>query len=188
MNNGKRALGIVAIAAAAFAGPAAAQLKTTDFYVGATYGQGRAHGGCNNVAGCDDADTTLRVLAGYEINWILAVEAGYTNLGKQRALGNSYIRSNALEALLVGTWPVMNRIGVYGKLGVYRGAQEGGGVFAAEKQLNNNFTYGFGAQFSATQNLGLRLEWQNYPDMGGGKVLPKSDIHVVSAGAIWRFQ
>ena len=182
------AIAVLGIAAALSAGPAAAQLKAADFYVGATAGQGNARGSCNQLAGCDDSNTALRVLAGYQFNRIFAAEVGYHNFGQARAPGGSYIRSNAWEALVVASWPVMTRLALYGKLGAYRGAQEGGGVFASDKQLNNNFTYGFGAQFSATQNLGLRLEWQNYPDMGGGSVLPKSDINVVSAGAIWRFQ
>src|ERR1700682_1997337 len=192
MKIGKAALAIVV--AAAFAGTAAAQqppseglFRAQNVYVGGTVGQSFYHDACT-IPNCDNRDAAFRALGGLQLHRLLAVEVGYHNLGKIRAPGGTYIRSNAWEGLLVGNLPLSQRLGLYGKLGAYRGSQEGGGFFATEKLNNNGLTYGWGLQLALTRNLSLRYEWQDYPKIGGGTVFPKGDINVYSVGAIWRFQ
>ena len=36
--------------------------------------------------------------------------------------------------------------------------------------------------------VGVRAEWQAYPGIGSGPVLPSGDIDVVSLSALWRFR
>lgn len=176
------------LAAVTLCGPAAAQVTAANVYVGATYGQAYAADACASVPGCDTRAAALRAFIGYHFSPHLAVEGGYHNLGNLRGPGGTFVRSNAWDATLVGFWPLLDRFQLYGKLGGFRGAQEGGGALSARKERNYHLMYGLGAQFNATQNLGLRAEWLDYPRMGGGPVLPRGDIKVVTVGAVWRFQ
>ena len=44
-----------------------------------------------------------------------------------------------------------------------------------------------GAQIDLNRNVALRADWQSYPSMGGS-TLPKTDVNLISAGALWRFR
>jgi hypothetical protein len=113
---------------------------------------------------------------------------GYHNLGEITAPGGTYLRSNVWELLVVAAWPVTGPLSIYGKLGPYRGAQTPGGIFGSEKNLTNAVTWGVGAQVDLAKNLGVRAEWQTYPEIGSGPVLPNGDINVVRLSALWRFR
>src|SRR6266850_2576148 len=79
-SNMKSAVAVLAITAAAFALPAAAQLNTSAFYVGATIGQSKFKNSCTGLpAGfsCDEKDTAWRLLGGYQFTPNIAAEFGY---------------------------------------------------------------------------------------------------------------
>lgn len=182
----------MASATALLTGPAAAQPSAANLaanlYVGAAFGQSRAQEACSGVASCDERDNAFGAFAGYWFHPSFAAELGYHNLGKTSAAGGTYVRSNAWELLAVAAWRPRAPLALYGKLGPYRGAQEGGGALAGPKELVTAITYGVGAQLDVMKNAGLRVEWQNYPRMGGGPVLPRGDISVLRLGALWRFE
>jgi len=181
--NAPRAL----LTALAFLGaaPALAQ-EANPFYIGATFGQAQWRPGCPGASSCDDTDGALRVLAGYMINRIFAAEVGYHNLGK--ATGAATIKANAWEAVLLASWPIAGAFSLYGKLGGYRGNAEGSGAALGAKETNYGGTWGFGAQFELTPRLALRGEWQSYVSLAGGNLGQRSDVNVLSAGALWRFR
>lgn len=84
----KSAAAIAALAASAFALPAAAQVSMSSVYVGATVGQAEYKDACQGIApgvSCDEKDTAWRVLAGYQINRHFAAEIAYHNLGETKA-------------------------------------------------------------------------------------------------------
>jgi OOP family OmpA-OmpF porin len=169
--------------------PAQAQDKdkestaSNNFYAGLTFGQAHWRSGCLSTATtCDDTDRALKVFAGFQLNRILSVEAGFHNLGKATSPGNS-IKGHAWEAVGLAAWPIAGALSVYGKLGVFRAKIEG----VPNHETNFGPTFGLGAQFELNRNLALRGEWQSYPGVGGS-TLPKSDINVMSLGALWRFQ
>ena len=166
--------------------PALAQERGSPFYAGATFGQAQWRPGCPDGGSCDDTDWALRVLAGYTINRNFAAEIGYHNLGK--ATGAASIKANAWEALIVASWPVTAALSAYGKLGVYRGNAEGSGAALGAKETNYGGTWGFGAQFELTPRLALRGEWQSYVSLAGGNLGQRSDVNVLSVGALWRFR
>lgn len=170
------------------AGTAGEQSAARNLYVGLAFGQSNAKAGCKDLTGCEDRDNTFGALAGYRLTPRFAAELAFTNLGEASASGGTYVRSNAWELDGVGNWPVSGPLSVYGKVGLFRGAQEGGGMRAAQKELITGITYALGAQFDLGRRVGVRLEWQRYPRMGGGPVLPTGDIDVVRLAALWRFQ
>src|SRR5438552_17614334 len=98
---GSKTLGIAALVAALGCGmPAHAQESTAahNCYAGFTLGQAHWRPGCANGAVCDDTNTALRVFAGFQLNRIFSVEAGYHNLGKATSPGAS-IEGRAWEAV-----------------------------------------------------------------------------------------
>jgi OOP family OmpA-OmpF porin len=173
-------------AALGAAAPAKAQTPestaSNNFYAGLTFGQAHWRPGCLNGATCDDTNAALRVFAGFQLNRIFSVEAGFHNLGKASSPGNS-VKGHAWEAVGLAAWPIAGALSVYGKLGVFRAKIEG----VPNHETNFGPTFGLGAQFELNRNLALRGEWQSYPGVGGS-TLPKSDINVMSLGALWRFQ
>lgn len=152
---------------------ALAQMKPADtgFYIGGFIGQA-------DVDEVSDEDTSVKVIGGYQFNRNFAAEVGYIDFGKTSAGGVEF-KANAWEVVGVGMLPVMDRLGVYGKLGMFWGEAKGGGV----KEDSVEVTYGVGVQWDFARNLGLRGEWQRYTDVGDGA----SDIDVLSVGVVFRF-
>ena len=174
--------GSLGLASAGFA-----QENPNHFYAGATFGQAHWRSGCLAASpSCDDTDRALRVFGGYQVNRILAAEVGFHNLGKATS-SNAVIKGNAWEAVGVAAWPITGGLSAYGKLGIFRGNVKGSGALLPNKETNYGPTFGFGAQLDLSRNLALRGEWQSYPKLGGS-TLPKTDVNVLSAGALWRFR
>ncbi len=173
---------LLAIGALAVAGSAAAQQPNmSSFYLGGTIGQSEYKDGCSGVADCDEKDTAWRILGGYQFNRYFAAELGYHDLGEVSAPGAS-VEGTAWELVGIGSYPIVDKFSVYGKLGLYRGELEGGGV----EETNNDLTYGVGLQYDFLKNVGVRGEWQRYSKMGGD--VDETDVDVLSIGVVYRFQ
>jgi OOP family OmpA-OmpF porin len=174
---------VLAIAALTFAGVAAAQQPAlSSAYIGGTIGQSEYKDGCAGVAGCDEKDTAWRILGGYQFNRYFAAELGYHDLGEVSAPGAS-VEGTAWELVGIGSYPIVDKFSVYGKLGLYRGELEGPGV----EETNSDVTYGAGLQYDFLKNVGVRGEWQRYSKMGGGNI-GETDVDVLSVGVVYRFQ
>ena len=181
----KGGMAAAALAAAFTAGPAYAQSTAPagHVYVGGTVGQSRWSPACTT---CDNKDSALRVFGGYQVNRIFAAEVGYANFGETRGTG-VLVKGASWDASLVAGWPVGGVLSVFGRLGAYRANVKGGGTLAGQQHDNYGLTYGLGAQLDVTQNVGLRIDWQEYTGVGGAGI-PDSDIRLISAGALWRFR
>jgi len=191
----KSAAIIVAIAASAFALPAAAQMgmNTSNLYVGATYGQSHFKGACDDAAtaglsSCDNKDNAWRALVGYQFSPNFSAEVGYHDLGSITvaspvASGTADVK--LWELVAVGAIPIQ-QFNVYGKVGGYHAKTSGGGVFSGGDDSNNGWTYGVGAGFEPMKNIGLRVEWQQYRKVGGGD--SDIDANVASVGVLFRFR
>jgi OmpA-OmpF porin, OOP family len=174
--------------ALAFSAPAAfAQARgaaaNTGWYIGGDVG--------NADFGSDD-DMGFRVLGGYQINRNFAAELGYHNLGEITAsagTASATTKARLWELVGIGAYPFANQFSVYGKLGGYRSKTTASSNVAGlgGEDTNTGLTYGFGAQWDAMQNLGVRVEWQRYDNVGGN-ASGEGDINVLSLGGIWRFR
>jgi OmpA-OmpF porin, OOP family len=185
----KKATVAAVLAAAGMAASSAsmAQQKPEDagFYIGGHFGQ-------SDVKELDETDTSWKILGGYQINRNFAVELGYIDFGKITLSGpggTATFESTAFELMAVAGVPVADRFSIYGKFGFYRADSELnfnipalGGAFSGS-ETNNDITFGVGARFDVTRNLGIRAEWQRYSDVGDGA----TDIDVMSVGVIYRF-
>src|SRR5437868_7245715 len=189
----------VGIAAATLGLPAAAQTPNNGFYVGGGFGQSKAKDWCANAGGisCDDRDTAWKAFGGYQFNRNFAAELGYTNLGEFKASAGGLTdnaKASAWELSALAAWPFMNQFAVYGRLGAYRANVKEETNFGGNfEHSNTDLTYGLGAQYDFTRNLGLRVEGQRYAKVGGGDVAfgpnpgDKSDLDVFGLSALWRF-
>jgi OOP family OmpA-OmpF porin len=193
------AIAVLGVAAAAFALPTAAQISTNNFYVGASIGQSNAKDFCDGAGGpglsCDDKDTAWRLFGGYQFHPNIAVELGYSDLGKAKASGGGVEISDeatAWDFTAVGSWPLANQFSIYGRFGFYHGdvtsrVSLSGFGSASEDKSTTDITFGIGARFDITRNLGIRGEWQRYNDMKDA-FDSKSNVDVLSMGVLYRFQ
>ena len=166
--------------------PAAAQTpsRLSSVYIGADIGNSKFTDACDLSgigANCDDKDTSWGLFAGYNFTPNLAAEVGYHDLGTISD-GNS-VDGQAIELVGVGRLPITQRFSAYGKLGGYRGHLKNG-----TSETNTDLTYGLGLQYDFTSHLGVRGEWQRYPNMGGGDFGRETDVDVMRVGALFRFQ
>jgi OmpA-OmpF porin, OOP family len=187
------------VSALAFTGPASAQ--DAGFYLGGALGQSSFDVDCAGTTSCDDKDSSWKIFGGYQFNKHLAVEFGYADLGETTASvpGPPFNVNLALEATVwdlvaVGSLPIGDRFSIFGKIGLYRADTEINGTASglpsvSESDSNTDLTYGVGARFDFARNLGVRLEWQRYQDVGGEffGVTAESDVDVMSVAVIWKF-
>lgn len=168
--------------------------QDTGFYAGLHFGQSGAE--CAAAAGisCDDSDTAWKILGGYQFTRNLAVEAGYVNLGEITITGGGsrlVVETTGWDLVGVGSFPINNQFSVYGKLGFHSSDTEIGSA----KDDGIDLTFGIGARYDFSRNLGVRAEWQRYgsvaaPAATSGVLVVQAqefDIDVVSVGLVWKF-
>lgn len=162
-----------------------------------------AAGFATATATADTSDTAYKLFAGYKVNRNFAVEGGYTDLGKASismtttgpvASINAEAKATAWEVNAVGILPINENFSVFGKLGYHwddvkakAAAISGGAGVAINKDYSgNDFKFGVGAEYNINRNVGLRLEFERYNNVGsstsGGQ-----DVDVASLGMAYRF-
>ena len=168
---------------AAAALPASAQEGSNSFYVGGSLGQAHFSNVCNGSAvECKDRDTLWNVFAGWQLLRYIALEAGVGEFG-HLTIDGANAKANAIELDAVGTLPLLAKFSLIGRVGAFHGDMKGEGI----AQRKNGVTYGWGAEFAPTPAVGLRLEWQRYPDMGGGPFGAETDIDTMRVAALIRW-
>lgn len=174
------------LAATAFALPAAAQ--TSGWYIGYKAGQSKYNFDC--IGTCKDTGAGFGLFAGVDVHPNVAVEFGYADMGKT-TFGSSNLRATIWEVSGLGSWwfGPRQQFGVYGRFGFFNGDLRGttpstGGEV---KHGSNRVTYGIGGQYNLSKQLGARLEWQRYGDMGGGGFNAKGDVDLIAIGLTYRF-
>jgi OmpA-OmpF porin, OOP family len=202
MNKSKTVLTTLSLAAAtAFAGSALAQSATqeTGAYAGLSIGQSKSKDACSGgtlpgvSTSCDDTDTAWKIFGGYQFMRYLAAEVAYTDFGKVKASASASgvsasaeVKSNAWELVAVGSYPIgTSGFAPYVKAGFYRGESKASGDVTG-KDTNNDWTAGIGVRYDIMRNFAVRAEWQRYNSVGGDNA-GKSDIDVLSIGALYKF-
>jgi len=163
------------------------------FYVGGSFGQSDFADACRVLSGsnCDEKDTAWRVFGGYQINRNFAAEVGYHDLGQMNVSGSvasASLGPKAWDISAVGIVPFAPRFAGYGKLGLYRAKTETTSSNGfSQHDTNTDLTWALGLQWDPMLPLGVRLEFQQYYDVGTNTNSIKSNINVVSLGVLWRF-
>jgi len=176
---------------------ATAMAQDQGWYVGGALGQVKAKDFCNGLPGavsCDDTDTSVKALGGYQFGRNFAIEFGAMGAGTVEARGPGGSRLTVdtaiAEATAVGILPVGQTFSVFGKFGLYTSAVEtkltSVLVNSTENKTNSDLTYGVGASWVFMPRFAVRAEWQRYSKVDAG-TLGKSDADVISLGLVYRF-
>ena len=172
--------------------------QDTGWYAGFGVGQSTAKGACDGIVGpgisCDEKDTAFKILGGYQVNQNFGVEFAYTDLGEATAsfagFGSIAIAAKGLELLGVGTMPINQQWSVYGKLGLFRwdvDAKDGTGLVGSVSATGIDLTYGFGVKYNFAKNAALRVEYQQYNNVGDFNTTGRADVSVMGVGVIVGF-
>jgi OOP family OmpA-OmpF porin len=156
--NKKWLAAMLGAAAMAVSAGAVAQQADTGWYAGASLG--------NAEAGSED-DTAWRIAAGYRLSRTFAAEVGYANFGD---FGGG---DDATSLELVGTahFPMGNQFSLYGLAGL--------AMIEVGDEDETELTFGVGAQYDFSRNMGLRLQWQRYNT--------EEELDVLSVGVVFKF-
>jgi OOP family OmpA-OmpF porin len=169
----------------------------------------------------DGDDTAWRAFAGYSFNDSLAIEVSYADLGRQRIdaatlggtpqLPGAYSidrRVRGFGADVVGTLPLSPRFALLGRAGLFRAHTRSdvslsGNIAFAEgnaddraRRLESDDTvahFGVGAQWSFSERVQVRLEWEHY--LGPGTSFQRgqssntgsANTDLFMLGAVFRF-
>jgi OmpA-OmpF porin, OOP family len=191
----KSLIAVGGIAAALIALPAAAQMRApalSSAYVGASIGQSKFAIDCEGFATCDEKDTGFRLFGGYQFNRSIAAELGYATLGKAHlgdVGGSADLKATAWDLSAIGSLPV-GPVSLFGRLGLYRATAKFSGDIRGD-ETSMGLTWGLGAQYDFTRNLGVRAEWQRYNGVVAreeGGVSDDGNIDLLSIGVVFRFQ
>jgi OOP family OmpA-OmpF porin len=118
-----------------------------------------------------------KVFAGYQINPMWAVEGGYTNFGKGDAdytagalRGNAETKSESFYVAGKATYPVAEKVNVFGKLGVAHNRNEVSGNFlglSGKEDFSKNSVYAaVGADYAINEKVSMSLEYEHYGKTG----------------------
>lgn len=143
----------VAAAPAAFA-------ADNGFYAGLSLGSATTNAPAAVGATTKKTDTPYGIVGGYQFNKNFAAEVAYTGAGRFRT-ATTTAKADALSIAAVGTLPLSDTFGLYGKLGFANVSSKTTGAGLGNVN-RTSATYGVGLQYNATQNIGIRFGYDRY--------------------------
>jgi len=163
------------------------------FYAGVSAGQSNASGWCDGISrSCDDSDAGWKILWGYQATENLGVEVSFVNFGESTVAPISFSReASGFGVVGTGTLPVSERFGLLGKVGLFHWDAEFRGFFGELtgplEQYGIGLTYGLGATVEVTGRVGIRVEWEQFEDVGDSEFFEGEDLRLLSAGVLFSF-
>lgn len=170
---------LFALSLACFAPPAFA--AEAPWYVAGALGVSD-FGSCPGGAACDASDQAYKVYAGYRFSRWIAVEAGYSDLGKTTATAGDSVtetKPRGVTAHVVGLWPLSERFSLLGRLGVIYGDSKVTGTAPTRNEKGAEFAGGAGIHFDLTRDIALRLEWERFR--------LRDEVDAITLGVVARF-
>lgn len=132
------------------------------------------------------------LMGGYQFNKSFATEIQYAYLGKgefNTIANGADAKTQALSLSGVGTLPVTDSFGFYGKFGVAYGFTSTSGMPAAYGgKTRFGTTVGLGVQYNIVPSVGLRFGWDRF-EAAAKNVNARDDYFKTawSLGALYRF-
>lgn len=173
--------------------PFALAADDNGFSIGLDYGRTEAKKYCQHITNCHSTDNGPKIEVGYDFTKNFGVELGYTSFGTLFDSNDNSVRltqkSNAITLSLLGTVPINDWFGIYGRVGYARYDTNNSGAVdgvAVKDESGNTPMWGAGAKFNINEQFALRLEYQNYSDLSD---LPghKDDVQGLFVGGVYRF-
>lgn len=154
----------------------------------------------------DETDTAWKLFGGYQFTKNWAAEIAYVDFGtastKTDTTGNTAqykaeASAKAWSVAGVGTAMVGNNLGVFGKLGAFNwelnytcGKVSGTGNACTTPSASPSGTdwfYGIGMKYDFTKQTALRVEWEQYKNIGDKNKTGESDLDLISVGVQFKF-
>ena len=181
-------IGLGAAAPAAFA-------QGTPFmqggYVGFGAGQSKMKdtGSVLPGGGIDDSDTGWKIFGGYKFNPNLSAELTYIDFGQFEGGGGvtGSWEPTGINGSVLGILPLPNQFSVFGKLGATRWDVDNNLGGTSSSDNSTDVSYGIGAQYDFNRDIGARLEWERFADVGETGTTGQSDLDLLSASVVWNF-
>lgn len=189
----KRTLLCTALGMSTATGVALAEEAENGVTLGLDAGQAESRNACDNVVNCESDDNAVRVSLGYQFNRMFGLEVGYSSFGTVfESNNNAGVISqdaNAWTLSAIGTVPIGDRFGIYGRAGVARFDNESNSTVQGVPIDDDNETkpyFGAGVKVGLTGNFALRAEYQRYKDLANiGGI--KDDVDAWSGGVVFTF-
>lgn len=172
-------------------GSAAVRAQEGGFYLGGALGQSKFKDWCTGetatirFTGCDDSDTSWKLLGGYRFNRYVAAEASYIDWGEVTASTNTGVsvaaKQHSYGLAAVGTLPVGEGFELFGKAGFLMTEQQTRRITPNPSTVERDeteFHYGLGVKYAFTRNWAVRGEWEN---------TDKLEVQRLSIGVEYRF-
>jgi OOP family OmpA-OmpF porin len=155
----------------------------------------------------DEKDTAWKIFAGYKFNRNFALEGGWHSLGEWSAsttitsvfgtpvtpVGSKaeFKTQQVFDIAAVGILPVSNEFSVFGKLGLYTAKTEVrfsiGTISDSANARNENLLLGLGLGYDFSKNVGARLEWEHFRQVGDKDKTFEGDVNVFTLGIVYSF-
>ena len=161
-------------------------------YVGVGLGKSQADITCPAATSCDDKDTAYKLYGGLEVNEFMSMEFGYVDLGKSTYSGavSGKRDTRGMSVQLVGTYSLSPKFTLLGKggFGILHTEVDGTVVASnSEADTDLEWSLGLGAQYNFTKNVGMRVEWERYFNVGDASTTGEADVDLITAGVIFKF-
>lgn len=154
----------------------------------------------------DRHNTAWKLFAGYNINQYVGVEAGYADFGTAKynytgvngldGSGERKAEQSSWFAAAKGTLPINEQFNVFGKLGVARNRVKASYAFDIGAPFNisdsgssskTSLLYGVGAQYNFSEQVGIRVEYENFGKFGNEADTGRTKVDMWSAGVTFNF-
>ncbi len=190
----KKSISVLAILAA-IASPALAD-DTGKYYVAGDFGKMTYSN--SNPGGTDFSNpNAMRISGGYRFSPMFAVEGGYAVIGDSTlnsGTGSATITNSAVQIAAIGTYPVSDTFGLFGKLGVSINSLKASGTGSMSGLNVNHSTswssmIGIGVQYNVNRQFGIRAQYERF---GGFTMSNNSQSWTVheslpSVGVVYKF-
>jgi len=164
-------IAIAALLSTFIAAPAIA----ADAYIGVSAGQNKL-----DFSGVKSS-TAYSVFGGYSFTDYIAAELAYVDFGSADIDGGGTAKGNAVSLSAVGSLPLGKDFSLFAKLGYATVKAEATGIASENK---DDVTYGVGAQYNASRNVGVRLGYDIYRVKVGTET---KDSALWTLGALFKF-
>jgi len=164
----------------------------SDGYIGIGFGQSSLDISDPGADKIDDTDTSLKIFGGFDLNPNFSAEFTYIDFGKFSAhfpLFDEADRTegNAFSATAIGRIKIAEKVHLFGKLGfafwnvdLSANATVLGTPISASGDGNGiDPLFGVGISFSPTNRVSVRVDWEQYKDVGDG-----TDLTVPGVGSV----
>jgi OOP family OmpA-OmpF porin len=146
-------------------------------YAGALIGMSKIAMGCDSGITCDESDTAYKIYGGYELSPSMAIEVGYTNLGKMKVSGggaSGTVEGSAWTVAGAFRVPLAESLTGVGRIGVGLVEGKAKGSLGSSTDSETKLFLGAGLEYSLSKDFKLT---------GAFDMLDGTDAYMLGVGA-----